>query len=650
MLPPPKLKTMNKTFLLLILLPLALPGQNFVVIPDNIQSLIDTTYDLSQKGDYNTCFEVINQLKKYLHENPSPVLESELLLEEGYIYTELGYLDKASQLFHHNVEVARHSKDKKSLALAYYALGYLTQEKYFAKAVNSPEKDESLAFFKAIDLLKELKDTLTLIDAYDAQGYLYFMQNDIPNAITYGRRAAFLAESIEFTESAPNVYSNLAEYYIATHNFETAEAYLGRAMDWMSKYPGKVYDEHQYNIRRNLGKIYMQTGRRSEGIRLTNEALKYAIESKNSYLLTECSQQLIQDAVARKDFKNAFSLQSAYLQQQDSLHQMEMALHHDRNQTMLNIGLRKKEYQFLEDKLHTQHLLNYAAFGVSALLFAWLSTILFLYRQKKRFNANLKEEVARQTKVLRVSNEALERFAFVASHDLRTPLRNIISFIGLIQRRLKEQNDPNLMSFIGYVKEYANHMNHLLNDILAYSKMGGKKGTAPEVVDLNEVVSTTLELLKDHTGKTKVDLKVSPLPTVMANKTCMVRLMQNLVENAITYNDKAKPSIVIEAKTTDDGMALISVHDNGIGIEVDYHQKVFDMFTRLHNLEQYPGTGLGLSICKRVVEESGGNIWLESCQGEGTTVYFTLPLAETDAGPAVRDIRSGECPGQLSVA
>jgi signal transduction histidine kinase len=641
---------MNKTLLLLLLLPFSLCGQSLTITPDNIHSLIDSTYKLNHNNDYNGCFELINQLKIYLRENPSPVIESELLLEEGYIYTDLGYLDKAGQVFHQNLEVARRSKDKESMALAYYALGYLSQEKYFAKAVNLPYKEESLAFFEAINLLKELKDTLTLIDAYDAQGYLYFMQNDIPHAIKYGRWAVSLVESVGFTDSAPNVYSNLAEYYIATQNFETAEAYLTKATDWISQHPDDVYGEYDYNVRRNIGTVYLHTGRRSEGIRLTNEALNYAIESKNSYLLKETSLQLIQDAFAQNDYRNAFSLQSAYLEQQDSLHQMEMALHHERNQTMLNIGLREKEYQLLEAKLHAQHLLFYAVCGVSALLLAWLATMLFLYRQKKRFNANLREEVARQTKVLRLSNEALERFAFVASHDLRTPLRNVISFIGLIQRRLKDQNDPSLMSFINYAKGYANHMNHLLNDILTYSKIGGQKEPALEVVEMDEVLRTTLELVKDRVGEVKAGVKATPLPAVLANGTSMMRLMQNLVENAITYNDKPEPCLRIKATETDDGMTLISVHDNGIGIEADYHQKVFDMFTRLHNLEQYPGTGLGLSICKRVVEDSGGSIWLESEPGEGTTVFFTLPLAKAGTGSAVRDIQSGQLEEQLSVA
>ena len=641
---------MNKTLLLLLLLPLSLCGQNLTITPDNIHSLIDSTFKLSNRGDYDGYFHIINQLKIYLRENPSPVLESGLLLGEGYIYTDLGYLDKADQLFHQNLEVAQLSKDKESIAMAYYALGYLTQEKYFAKAVNSPGEDESLAFFEAIDLLKELKDTASLLDAYDAQGYLYFMQNNIPNAITYGKRAVSLVESIKFTDSAPNVYSNLAEYYIATHNFETAEACLTKATEWMSQHPDGVHGEYKYNVLRNLGTIYLHTGRRSEGIRLTNEALQYAIKNKNSYLLKETSMQLIQDAIAQNDFKDAFALQSAYLERQDSLHQVEMALHHDRNQTMLNIGLREKDYQLLEAKLHAQHLLVYAALGVSALLLAWLSTILFLYRQKKRFNTNLREEVAQQTKVLRISNEALERFAFVASHDLRTPLRNVISFIGLIQRRLKDQKDPSLMAFIGYAKEYANHMNRLLNDILAYSKIGGQKELAHEVVDMDEVLHTTLELVKEHASEKKSRIKIAPLPAVIASYTSMMRLMQNLVENALTYNDKPNPCIRIEATETDDGMALISVIDNGIGIEADYHQKVFDMFTRLHNLEQYPGTGLGLSICKRIVEESGGSIWLESALGEGTTVYFTLPLAKTGSGSTVRSIKAGQIEKQLPVA
>ncbi len=299
----------------------------------------------------------------------------------------------------------------------------------------------------------------------------------------------------------------------------------------------------------------------------------------------------------------------------------------------MNIGLREKEYQLLEAQFYSQRLITWSAAGLIILLLLLLFSLFYLNRQSKQFNQKLTREVDRQTRELRLSNEALERFAYVASHDLRTPLRNVISFIGLIQRRLKDYDDSDLNSFIQYAKDYANHMNHLLNDILDYSKMGERRQVAiPAPISPNQIVEKVFMLVKDKFMEKQGILEVGLLPEVYADETSLIRLFQNLLENAITYNNKQTPMVAVQLYKISAGEAVICVSDNGIGIDPAYHEKVFEMFTRLHNMEQYPGTGLGLAICKRIVNDMGGDIWLDSKEGDGTSVFFSLPLAEAQHG------------------
>jgi signal transduction histidine kinase len=264
-----------------------------------------------------------------------------------------------------------------------------------------------------------------------------------------------------------------------------------------------------------------------------------------------------------------------------------------------------------------------------------LSIVISYERLKQKQQETIERqmaEMATQQEALSQKNVELERFAYVASHDLRTPLRNIISFSSLLNRRLKGQADENVQQFLGYINDYAHHMNNIIDHMLEYARVGKYDAASCEPVDMEAVRQYVVDSLKDRLTEKNavVHLEGAP-PSVMAEKSQIVQLLQNLLENALTYNDSEQPEITIGSAAPVDGQPCFFVKDNGIGIEPQYQEKVFDMFYRLHSFDQFPGTGLGLAICKKIVQQCQGRIWLESAQGQGTTIYFTLPPNTVDA-------------------
>jgi PAS domain S-box-containing protein len=223
---------------------------------------------------------------------------------------------------------------------------------------------------------------------------------------------------------------------------------------------------------------------------------------------------------------------------------------------------------------------------------------------------------------LKRSNQELEQFAYVASHDLQEPLRMVSSYTQLLERRYKDQLDQDAKDFIFYAVDGANRMQHLINDLLDYSRVT-TRGKPFVKLDLSTVLGHAIANLQKKVQETGAMIVNDDLPFVYGDEVQLVRVFQNLLDNAMKFRGTDPPRINVTAKTIDDKIQ-ISISDNGIGIDKIYTVRVFTIFQRLHNKIEYPGTGIGLAICKRTVERHGGKIWFESEPGKGTTFIFTL--------------------------
>lgn len=238
---------------------------------------------------------------------------------------------------------------------------------------------------------------------------------------------------------------------------------------------------------------------------------------------------------------------------------------------------------------------------------------------------NAARELARYTQDLKRSNEELQQFAYVASHDLQEPLRMVTSYMQLLQQRYKDQLDPDAQEFISYAVDGATRMKSLIQDLLIYSRV---ETAAREfsTVDMADVVKTVQRHLRFTVEETGAKITFDEMPKIRADEQQITQLFQNLISNAIKFRSDQPPHIYIGAKR-EGRFWQFCVQDNGIGIDQQYYQRIFVIFQRLHNRSKYPGTGIGLAICKKVVERHGGNIWVDSKPGEGTTFFFTLPAA-----------------------
>lgn len=224
---------------------------------------------------------------------------------------------------------------------------------------------------------------------------------------------------------------------------------------------------------------------------------------------------------------------------------------------------------------------------------------------------------------LEVSNSELKQFAYVAAHDLKEPLRTISNYLSLLGERLEGKLDEKGERFWKTVVDSSYRMDALISGLLTYAKLGNK-ALAPQQVDMDDVVSKVLGDLKVVVNESGAKVEKHNLPLVYADGTQMSQLLQNLLANGIKFRGGNAPKLDIGANRVSNGW-MFYVRDNGIGFDMQFQDRIFLIFQRLHGREDYGGTGLGLAVCKRIVERHGGKIWAESKEGEGSTFFFTLP-------------------------
>ena len=270
-----------------------------------------------------------------------------------------------------------------------------------------------------------------------------------------------------------------------------------------------------------------------------------------------------------------------------------------------------------------------------------------LYQQLETTNQRLEELVASRTaelqqanedlrhlnQALKTSNQDLEQFAYIASHDLREPLRKIKSFAELLAKRYRGQIDEKGDRYIDYITGGAMRMQTLINDLLAYSRLGRRELLRADT-DLNHVLMQVLDTLSEQILQQQAVVCAQPLPTLPVDALQIEQLLTNLVENALKYRGEAEPEIAVtaELKTPEPSAGeqtrdewMFYVKDNGIGIDAEFYERIFTIFQRLHSKSEYSGTGIGLAICQKIVARHGGRMGVTSVVGDGSTFWFTLP-------------------------
>lgn len=234
------------------------------------------------------------------------------------------------------------------------------------------------------------------------------------------------------------------------------------------------------------------------------------------------------------------------------------------------------------------------------------------------------QDLVKSNDELKLKNEELERFAFIASHDLKEPVRNISSFLGLIQRRMGQEITEEVQEYFGFIQRNTLMMHHLISDVLEYSRVNSEV-IKLEAVDLVRIMDDVTFFLADVIDERQAALHYPrTLPTIQSKESFLFLILKNLVSNGIKYNNNERPEVKVDFSITGN-MITLFVSDNGIGIAPEYHDQIFEMFKRLHNRMEYIGSGIGLAVCKRITTRLGGNIRLESNEGAGSTFIITIP-------------------------
>ena len=252
----------------------------------------------------------------------------------------------------------------------------------------------------------------------------------------------------------------------------------------------------------------------------------------------------------------------------------------------------------------------------------WVTIILIAFHQEREmFIQNLKNK----NEALERTTTELERFSYIASHDLKSPLRTIIGFGGMLQKDIAKGKYDDVGKNMDYVITGAKQMHYIIEGILELSQLKHIKKTERIEIDLNDIFGKTILNLMDTIEEKKAVVQANNLPLFLGNEVEFLLLFQNLIQNGIKYNESSEPTVIVSAHQNNDVLS-IAFQDNGIGIAEEYFDKIFEFFKRLHNTSEYQGTGIGLGLCKRIVENYNGEIIVESQIGKGTCFTINLPL------------------------
>lgn len=236
-------------------------------------------------------------------------------------------------------------------------------------------------------------------------------------------------------------------------------------------------------------------------------------------------------------------------------------------------------------------------------------------------NASIADIETKNEELLEVNLE-LERFAYVVSHDIKSPVRSISSFVDLLRQKLSGNLDDRIQEYLDFIQKASKQVNGLIEETLEFSKLNNKEFQREEI-DLNQTLFFIKDIIKNIDKDFLVEINSIDLPVVYGNKVMMHKLFQNIIQNGIKYNTSGLRTIAIDYQSTQTHF-LFSIKDNGIGMPEESRERIFDMYTRLQSSGDYEGTGIGLAICKKIVEMHGGTIEVDSVQGEGSVFRFTI--------------------------
>jgi len=452
---------------------------------------------------------------------------------------------------------------------------------------------ESLSNYQAVveKYDQVLVDTTRTI-IYNNIGNIHFEEKSYEESKKHFQKSLALAEQIQYTEMIALALAHLGKLSSEENDFETAMSFTDRANELLEDL-GDV-NAKSINVL-NFAKLAHHSGDFETAILHLKEGVEISKKVRNEENEIACYHLLSEFYKDKKDFENAFHFKTLYAEKQE-----------DYLKKMRNRQILDQEIKFATREKEQQ---------IDALTRANQLQAMLLQKQ---------EEVERANEQLTQANEELKQFAYVASHDLKEPLRMIGSYTQIINRKFASELDENTQTYFYYVTDGVERMNNLLDGLLKYATVG-RGAQELKVVDLNDTMLICQANLRLLIEETETKLEVGELPSILGIGSLLSQLFQNIISNAIKFRNKDTiPEVAIRSEEKENEY-LISIKDNGIGIKDEYKERIFVIFQRLHARTDYEGTGIGLAICHKIMQRMGGKIWVESEYGKGSTFFFTFP-------------------------
>jgi signal transduction histidine kinase len=589
--------------------------------------------DLAKASAYLTKLQQLDERKLSVYQRAI------LFGLEGKIYLSLENYEKAQRAF--QAQLAIYEGDSKwaaslELANTYLELGQLNL------AQNAIQN--AISFFeKAISIHSKEGGINHRIQALNALGQAFILAKEYDKGLEKCNEALYLSESISDKALICDININVANSLYALEKFAEALNRLDIAYSYAESINSTAFIA---KIKLKKGQIFKAQNQSAKAEALYKDALDISWLANNKALTRDIYEALHQYYDDRNDTKNAYFYLKGFINIRDSLNAEQQTKQYIIEKIKFETEQKEIENQrLLAQQLENQIIIQRqrtSNYILLALLLLGSGAGYLLYqklKQKKANNDLLEKEVQRRTEQLQLSNDdlllanrkleqsnaELERFAYIASHDLKSPLRNIISFMNLIERKLRHSEDKDIKKYLQFVTENAQQMNVLIQDVLEFSRIDtDAQHSRMEKVDLNDTLMLAVQNLHETLVEGNGEVVTEKLPAIRGNSVHLLQLFQNVIGNGLKYNNSTHPTVKITHKILEHHI-ILSIEDNGIGIAPQYHEQIFEMFKRLHTKDEYKGTGIGLAICKKIVHNLGGKMWLNSEVGKGTNFYISLP-------------------------
>lgn len=543
----------------------------------------------------------------------------------GYSYFNLAKYDDALKYYQEALQIA----EKKSPESRATILGSIS-ELYFE--IGDLKKASEYAYSS----LEHSKDLFDLVVGCRMMGDI-FETRDMPDSSLF-----YYNRSFEYAKKQNDNYiigmsvEGLVKYHLARGSFSEVVNVANYGLKVAEKLGGTM---PIVSSNLALARAHLAMGKTNIAFKHAEKALALSIETSLTSLLPDCYDVMELIYLKKEDFKSAYSYRKKMQEAKEQIFNSEKLRYLAEAESLHDLQRKETENQLLKEKQAKSEALLYkkSALNIAALLFIALAiTILyFMYRNnlaKKQYSDLLEKEVEKRTAELTNSNIELERFNHIISHDLKEPLRNIVSFSTLAMRRLKNYDDPDLLDYLNFIKKSAVQLNSLIEDVREFTGIE-QKMPEQKPVDLNDLLQKVIDTLSLNIQEKKAQIKTSPnLPVINSHHSLLFVLYKNIIENGLKYNESETPSVEVEYAEEVDSH-IFSIKDNGIGIPTNHRDEVFEMFKRLHTQNKYNGTGMGLSISKKIAEKLGGDITVKETSDNGTTFQFRIPKESSIVTP-----------------